>query len=365
VPASSCAPAGIACSNSSDCCSQQCESGVDGIQRCVAAGQCKGAGAVCSSAAECCSLFCDPSTFTCSIAQVCAEEGTSCIDPVECCSSQCEGGVCYASKGCATLGESCTSASCCSQVCLGGHCSFHVECHAQGDICFQDSDCCNGVCDPATLRCDTVEACVPTNEPCTGLRSCCNTLCVDINTVTGVGYCFPIGGCRTLMEICTKNEDCCSIFCGSPDALGLRRCERPDNCLPDGDVCGGLGVSQNCCNGGKLACHKTANGVSRCYPTYGEPCLATGEACQIADQCCSKVCIPSSDPTKPYTCSAGCLPLGSGTCTTDADCCTGGYCRQGVCESSGTVCSPLGGYCNTTGDCCEGFCADYTCAWWT
>jgi hypothetical protein len=203
---------------------------------------------------------------------------------------------------------------------------------------------------------------VVTNEPCTGVRSCCDTLCLDAGLGTGVGYCFAIGGCKTYADTCTKDKDCCSGKCGTPDAAGLRRCDKVGSCVPDGDVCGGLGASQNCCSGGKDGCHKTITGVSRCVPNFGTTCYGTGHSCSLADECCSFVCTP--DPTSPtgFSCNASCIPLGSGTCTTDADCCSGGLCQGGVCKPSGSTCVPVGGKCTSTVDCCFGSCVGGFCS---
>src|SRR5207237_855787 len=132
--------------------------------------------------------------------------------------------------GCGELGEACNS-NCCSQTCLGGHCAWDNWCRSGGDICNVNADCCDGICDPNAHRCDLVSSCVPTNEPCSGLRSCCNTACVDNGL--GTAFCYPIGGCRAYDDVCTKDADCCSLICDVPDALGLRRCSKKGwACLP-------------------------------------------------------------------------------------------------------------------------------------
>jgi hypothetical protein len=242
-------------------------------------------------------------------------------------------------------------------VCLGGHCSFYNYCHADGDFCQTNTDCCNGLCIAATHRCDSENSCTPTNEPCGGLRSCCNTVCTD--TGLGTGYCYPIGGCHTYDDFCTQNQDCCSLKCGSPDTYGLRRCDKL-NCLPDGDVCGGLGASENCCNGGKAVCHKTSTGVSRCQANFGGTCYAIGHSCAFADECCNHLCLPDPNSSTGFSCGTACIPLNQGTCTTDTDCCSG-VCQSGICKYSGTSCVPLGGSCQLTAQCCQGSCYLGTC----
>jgi hypothetical protein len=232
-----------------------------------------------------------------------------------------------------------------------------------GDICNANADCCSGICDTAKHRCDAVAQCVPTNEPCTGLRSCCNTLCVDNGLGLGVGFCYPIGGCRVLNDVCTSDASCCSGKCGAPDALGLRRCQNPVNCLADGEVCGGQGASQNCCNGGKSHCVKTVNGVSRCLGTAGGACYQNGQACHFGQECCSGLCLPDASSSTGFSCGTKCVAIGSGTCTSDADCCTGGLCQAGICVQSGQSCSSLGGMCTTSADCCVGGCLNNACAY--
>jgi hypothetical protein len=199
--------------------------------------------------------------------------------------------------------------------------------------------------------------CVPINEPCTGLRSCCDTLCVPNNF--GSSYCYPMCGCRPLDDVCTSDVECCSESCGAPDSFGVRRCAKVGNCLPDGDVCGGLGASQNCCNGGKPNCIKTSDGVSRCLPNEGAACYPAGHPCALCDSCCSHVCLPGATG---FTCAATCLPIGGSVCTSDSDCCAPGVCQDGVCVQGGPPCAPIGAACMVSSDCCNGSCIGGFCA---
>jgi hypothetical protein len=246
--------------------------------------------------------------------------------------------------------------------CLSGHCSFFNFCRAGGDICETNADCCDGGCDPTTHKCDLLTSCVPTNEPCTGLRSCCDTLCVADGF--GSSLCYPMCGCRPYDDVCTANFECCSNECGTPDADGVRRCSKTGlSCVPDGDVCGGNGASQNCCNGGKNSCVKTSDGVNRCLPTVGGACYPTGHACALCDECCSHLCVPQAvDGGMALVCGSSCIPIGSGTCTADSDCCAGGVCQDGICAQSGSQCSPLGGACVQSSDCCQGICVGGSCS---
>ena len=161
-------------------------------------------------------------------------------------------------------------------------------------------------------------------------------------------------------DVCTSDLECCSGSCGTADADGVRRCVRAQNCQPDGDVCGGNGASQNCCNGGKANCVNTSDGVKRCEPNAGGACYPAGHACSLCDSCCSHVCIPGASTTG-FVCAASCVPLNSGTCTADSDCCDGGACQNGVCVPTGTTCTPIGGTCQQTSDCCKGSCVGGFC----
>jgi hypothetical protein len=355
VPVGNCLLANNACTKNGDCCSGHCDLDVDGKMRCSLPNQCKGVGLTCAEAVDCCTLYCDPMTLKCAGGKVCKGPGTACMANVECCSNLCSGGACVNNGKCPTLGDTCSGNNCCSGSCIGGHCTWDDWCRSGGDVCDLNAQCCDGVCDTmGTHRCDAVTQCVPTNEPCTGLRSCCNTLCVDNGLGIGVGFCYPLCGCRSTNDVCAGNGSCCSGKCGPPDTLGLRRCSSAGNCLADGEVCGGNGASQNCCNGGKASCVKTHQGASRCNPTM--MCLAAGAACSLCDQCCSGVCIPDANSQTGFSCGKACIPLNMGTCTSDSDCCPGGTCQAGICVPNGQTCVPLGGPCNVSGDCCQGAC---------
>ena len=361
VPALACKPGGVECMMDGDCCSTHCDVNIDGKKRCSGPNQCKSMGVACAASDECCSLYCDPGSLKCSGAKQCVPAGGPCADKVECCGAVCTNGLCVTpNKICSSLGETCPgNNSCCSGVCLGGRCSFFNFCRAGGDICAANGQCCDGVCDPNAKRCGLLTQCVPTNEPCSGLRSCCNTLCVSDNL--GSSYCYAMCGCRPYNDVCTDHKQCCSGQCGGPDLLGLRRCERAQNCVPDGDVCGGQGASQNCCTGGKAMCQKTGNGVSRCVPNFGQACYGAGKACSLCDSCCSNVCIPDMNSPTGFACAAMCIPINQGTCTADSDCCAGGVCQKGICVPSGRPCVGLGGSCMFTSDCCVGSCLGGKC----
>jgi hypothetical protein len=207
----------------------------------------------------------------------------------------------------------------------------------------------------------------------------------------GLGFCDAIGGCRVQGEPCSTDLDCCSYYDGTtthPGACaagsdGIPRCQKTTPCLLDGEVCGGLGTSANCCSaqGSNKNCWTTSAGVSRCFPQAA--CIPAGsnQECSTPDQCCDHVCVLV--PGVGYRCQAACLPLsgqscaamscGAGLtcvnnvcvnsppCSADSDCCGGALCQNGNCVTSGQTCSPIGGKCGSNADCCQGICSGGYC----
>jgi len=267
-------------------------------------------------------------------------------------------------------------------------------CRADGDLCQLDTDCCNHSCDPTTGRCRAAGSCAEQNDPCGGVRSCCDTLCVPNSQ--NLGYCTAIGGCRVQGEPCVADLDCCSDYVNgtlhpgacAADSSGVKRCQKMTPCLADGEVCGGQGASQNCCaaQGNQKNCWPTSSGVSRCFAKG--VCLDAGTAanptpCTVPDECCSGICVPNPNSPTGFGCQGACLPVGGQACsamtcgaglscvnnvcvddppcTADADCCTGGQCQNGTCVTTGQTCSPIGGTCKSTADCCEGTCTGGFC----
>jgi hypothetical protein len=94
-------------------------------------------------------------------------------------------------------------------------------------------------------------------------------------------------------------------------------------------------------------------GIKRCF-TQGTDttCVADGQPCAFADECCSGFCLP--DANGDLTCGVTCVPL-AGACTADGDCCDG-VCVNGSCQPSQVSCVPLGGQCEESADCCSGYC---------
>lgn len=108
---SSCTIGGGRCSFDSDCCSDNCASGV-----------------------------CQAGSGGCTIG------GGSCSFDSDCCSDNCASGVCQAGSGkCTDGGGSCSfDSDCCSDNCYSGTCQ--AACTSQGNSCTYDHECCAGNC---------------------------------------------------------------------------------------------------------------------------------------------------------------------------------------------------------------------------
>jgi len=414
LPAGMCEIVGAPCADDAECCQQYCVTSVDGVRRCSHPTQCKDIGASCALGTDCCSLACSGGSCA-PPPPLCKQEGVDCAGDAECCTGVCSG-TCQGLSSCGTLGELCNGdTACCSGLCLGspGRCAFNSVCRANEDVCSTSAECCNGVCDKSlanarTGTCRKENACNASNEPCGGTRSCCGTLCVQ-SGFNGTGLCMPVGGCRVLGEVCTVrtgynypttplSTECCSGSCDFADndhtVPTLYRCAKRTACLQPGEICGGQGASNNCCESAELGCQPTIDGLMRCSPF----CRSAGAECYFfSDECCSHICVPDprclASPPLPgcsstgFQCSGECLPItgqactgdpGQGTCaddlmyctggvctnnppcTSDSDCCSSGRCQNGNCVM-GNACSPLGGSCNTPADCCDGDCIGGTC----
>ncbi len=363
-PATECIQLNQACADSSECCSGRCEVYITGDKVCVAGVACTPAGAPCTLAADCCTLAC--AGGLCVEEGTCAMIGEDCQDNVNCCSNICNpSGTCDASSSsCIPAGEACGSnAACCSDSCADVNgtmrCTMVSVCKGGGELCSDPGDCCSGICGTDGL-CPVMDQCQTGGEPCTGNHECCSGLCADPGT--GVPVCHFVSGCRPIGEVCLDNAGCCSAMCEPFADTGVNRCVKPGGCMDAGEVCW-TGQAANCCpqgsGGGNLLCLPTdlAN-VKRCF-TEGTPeqCLADGQPCAFADECCSNLCLP--DQSGNLVCGevggGDCVPLAGG-CTSDSDCCDGNLCLNGSCLPNFTGCVPLGGACTQNSDCCGAFC---------
>src|SRR5215216_877638 len=112
------------------------------------------------------------------------------------------------------------------------------------------------------------------------------------------------GGCKRNGKHCTRNDQCCSLNCDSSSGTCAAA---PPTCVSDGGACT---ADEPCCSGN---CSGT---TCACRPT--------GSVCTDLSQCCTahceneKCCIP--EDTSAF-----------GFCNSDADCCGGLECIDGIC----------------------------------
>jgi hypothetical protein len=413
-PIQSCVPNGDACDTGAACCSSSCD---QYLHVCTSAGgTCAAAGMPCNVGTDCCDLACTGGTCA---AAACTSNGGACTDNAECCTANCQSGTCQpiVVGGCTTLGNTCTGNSeCCSQNCVSGKCARAYTCGADGEICFQALDCCTTVCTvPAGMTAGTcgiinstgAGSCLIAGQPCVDGTNCCSRVCAP--TPQGGQVCQVASGCRIVGEICVQDADCCgaagsgmpgegNVTCGlDPTASPpVGRCQNPNSCNPEGDVCGlNVNARHDCCAciPPKINCCKPDGlGVPRCYGgstgdcpdgyTGVEPCcIHAGDQCTFSSECCNSApcvpddqgvlrCLGETDGGAPV-----CVPEG-GVCTSTSDCCQGIPCQvppgspTGICElppppppadggvvqdDAAPVCALPGQACTAAADCCYGF----------
>lgn len=148
------------------------------------------------------------------------------------------------------------------------------------------------------------------------------------------------------------------------------RCERPSGDAGRGEICD---PSFHMCapggDEGKLRCQVGIAGVRRCFGAgIGGPagdggtpvCIADGQACLFADECCGKKCLLGTDGMR--RCSSTSVPDGM-PCSAHSDCASGN-CNaiKMVCEAPVVACKPLGATCAADTECCNKTCLNLRCA---
>jgi hypothetical protein len=386
-----CVGIGEACEANVECCGgKACEPDGAGGKRCTDTSFCVAGGGACDQASECCSLSCNGSCQT--DGGLCKPADTDCASDQECCSNICDGTCQKLGTACATLGEVCSSEGvdqdCCSLNCqnFGSgsdpdlRCARSSSCGARGEICVVDNDCCSGVCDGG--RCPTqsqVGGQRFAGEPCLKDSDCASYACAS-EFVGGPKVCQFLGGCRPAGEICSDSFQCCSdllLLDGAPGEHctiqgegtgcvahggvdGLALCDLQEGPKEVGEICfdtEGTKVHECCPTD---SCAPTLTGVWRCSGPGGfDECVPDGQPCQVADQCCSKICAPHETDNGTELLCGPCVPV-DGLCTTSADCCSQ-TCVNGACSEDESECVPLGGMCTMDSDCCSGFCHNGAC----
>ena len=303
---------------------------------------------------------------------ICAEQGpgTSCGENLTCNAA----GRCACGNGVVDTGEQCDGGERCSDECLrtcsaaadcpASECREASTCNAQGRCQVgaprpQGTACTDGVCD-ARGNCDTsitVDcATAPpgtecgSNLTCNAARQCacgngvidpgeecdggpnCSAVCLPFCSVPG--ECPSGGECRTA-SVCAEGGLC---QFGTPRPQGTECtngvCDANGNCdTGNGTVdCGAVSPGTAC--GTDLTC----NTVGEC--TCGNGVVDPGEECDGGPNCtdaCLSVCTANAD------CESG------GECRQPSVCDNQGRCQLGAPKAQGSACA--GGFCDATGNC--------------
>ncbi len=391
-----CIANGLACTDSGECCTQNCDSDQGVCTR--LAGVCAKPGDPCTIGPDCCSYSC--TDFTCSEDQ-CISDGESCSGDESCCSGTCTDGLCEAlNETCKTSGNSCESeGDCCSKYCVDTICSAAPSfCSQSGDICTNDDECCGGLCqieEGKTLgTCQLTPAsgagsCLSAGEVCGGIYDgeelpvcggeCCSRACLPYGP-SGVLVCQAPSGCRPTGETCRSDDDCCgsannpdgeksNVTCSKEGDNPIGRCDAGNSCTPAGGICrlqtNSCNANANCCAGNVLqedTCKLDSVGIPRCVAATidcSNPSEREGEECATSADCCGLPCTPSGSGQTPLLCGGTQCVASGGACTTASDCCAGLPCHlapgstDGVCGDTAGSCSEFGQSCTNNTDCCN------------
>jgi hypothetical protein len=212
----------------------------------------------------------------------------------------------------------------------GGDGGTNGSCAPLGSACTNDASCCSGAtCDTASKTCAYLGLCRPTGASCNVATDCCTLTCT-------AGACGA--ACKQLSAACAASADCCSGNC----AAGA--------CAPV--VAGGCTTLGNACTSPAGCCSGNCQGGA-CAPSGG-PCLAQGDTCYRASDCCTNVCNQPNGANSAGTCGS-IQTMGSGGCTLDGEPCNGcsGCCSRTCVPTStgGRICQPASG-CKLEGDLC-------------
>lgn len=278
----------------------------------------------------------------------CSGIGATCVKSSECCSGVCD----PASNACASVvgtcgeeGDSCSAGTdCCTFHCdAGGKCSAEL-CTSDAGECAEDADCCSGSCVDGSCAALNLE-CKTAGNACGDDGECCSGSCGDQGVCTlGGSYCLQPG------DACTNARDCCTGDCAKADGALLGTCAAPPAgsafCSGvDGVLCGDCG---DCCS--RLCAPFGPTGVNICQPANG--CHVTGDLCRRNEDCCGG----STDETLPGYGNVVCdIEPGKavGLCRNPSE----GPGPGGACNPQGNVCHFQGYSCDISSaraNCCGG-----------
>ncbi|HTA89047.1 MAG TPA: hypothetical protein VK745_05715, partial [Polyangiaceae bacterium] len=260
----------------------------------------------------------------------CRAVGDTCQSGTECCSGVCDpaSGCVSTTTTCAASGDACkVGTDCCSLSCVGEKCSA-AQCVSDGAACASDDSCCSGTCGADKTCTPLNDSCKTAGNTCAGNADCCSGLCdASKHCALGSSFCIQPG------DTCARDGDCCTANCVIAAAHSVGTCAPPPTgpayCTKvDGMLCSGCG---DCCS---RLCAPGPSGVSICQPASG--CHVTGDLCRKDSDCCG------GDP------NSGLPGAGNGSCHLDA---SGkiGICTNPV-NGGDTACDPEGNVCHYLAD---------------
>ncbi len=247
-----CKAEGLACTNSTECCSGNCSGGSCSYT-------CRANTSTCTLNSECCSNLCSSGSCVAAASSSaaptsspppvsssshsssssappsCRSDGQSCTNSTACCSGNCFAGICQSCRG---NTSTCTlNSECCSNICFSGSC---VSCKANASTCTLNIECCSGLClgnsctavgsSSAAPASSSNPSCRNDGGACNNPSECCSNKCFN-------GFC----GCRASGLVCPGGNAawCCTQYCGND---GFCKCK------PKNAVCNSSKPEQ-CCSG--------------------------------------------------------------------------------------------------------------------
>ncbi|KAK0533477.1 hypothetical protein OC842_002956 [Tilletia horrida] len=320
------APAGSACTTSTQCDSGSCNTRGQCDLACAVDSDCAELGQTCSATTQVCEPLqyndpCDPTLMKQCATQRCLFRRPVPLTPEPpqyLCSYLDGGSACFADSDCG------------SRSCVGGTCALSA-----GDApCVSNFDCVSGVCDVNNAKCK-----LGPGDPCGGSYGCMTDQCTN-------GVCGP--ALRGMA--CTQNSQCLSNNCEArTDVLDCREGFAQSVCLPTKRC--GTGVNGASC---RLPTDCDSNfcdfATNTCKPyspfTANPSAFALGAACRKNTDCAS------------LRCSMGgfgyvCMPQFSGQACTDS-----AMCASTKCDAATQTCaiSKTGEPCGDPLDCVSGAC---------